>query len=74
MENVLKGKSQKRYIENYDKRKFWIWDKGVGVGAKSPYFMPPKQMYVSFTHGIFLSVHWKLAILKDVSIFRSGAI
>ena len=42
--------------------------------SKSPYFMPPKQMYGSFTHGIFLSVNWKLAILKDVSIFRSGSI
>ena len=31
-------------------------------------------MYGSFTHGIFLSVNWKLAILKDVSILRSVAI
>ena len=31
-------------------------------------------MYGSFTHGIFLSVNWKLAILKDVFILRSAAI
>ena len=46
----------------------------MGVGAKNPYFMPPKQMYGSITHGIFLSVNWNLAILKDVSILRSVAI